>query len=486
MDDKNIINENNIGNDYKFSIKDINNINYSNRKLIINEQYEFWVHDNVLINSSKFFDYLLNQKLPLSSKTRKNTGVSKIKISEIYQNDKTIDSNEKIIKKYKCWEETVESYGKTIVKTYISLPSFCVRFFFDVLIWMYGKDSDRLQSICDDEETFLSMISIGKILKLENIYFKSLLEAFPEDNHEKLFVHQLWSRFYIDFEIVIGILQLDNNYNNTNINTMDNQFIETDKDNFNININDIEFTKIKNETKNNKNTTISKKQNTGISKILNKNEQSLNDSIISKNKKTELQENSFVIKQDLSKNSLAQMRIISNYKILTALFSWLKEEKSNILNETIILNKERELIMSPEFRKVKDLIKEFNLTDINENELNQLIKKFPNHIQCLDLESIFEKKILNENVKIKCRICKMKAISIQDFSLIPCEIKLYHPGLMIKLQKDIANHLCDHENCKSRININEYSCCHKGPFTEGCFMSDGQHIIVIEESLKSL
>ena len=41
--------------DYQYSINDLNNFVGSDRKLVINDNQGFWVHDAILIKNSKFF-----------------------------------------------------------------------------------------------------------------------------------------------------------------------------------------------------------------------------------------------------------------------------------------------------------------------------------------------------------------------------------------------------------------------------------------------
>ena len=40
--------------------------------------------------------------------------------------------------------------------------------------------------------------------------------------------------------------------------------------------------------------------------------------------------------------------------------------------------------------------------------------------------------------------------------------------------------MCEHDGCKRKFSINEYSCCHKGPHIEGCVISEGRHVLQFE------
>ena len=92
-------------NDY--SLSDVNNYIGSDRKLIVNDTYEFWVHDIVLIRSSKYFSELFEFKTKKPSK-----------------------------------EETSKLGDVNIIKTYIDVPH--PELFFDILTWLYSKDASQL------------------------------------------------------------------------------------------------------------------------------------------------------------------------------------------------------------------------------------------------------------------------------------------------------------------------------------------------------
>ena len=96
-----------------FSINDLNNFVGSNRKLVINEGNEFWVHDTLLIKNSKYFGQLFDTKERQPTKEEKST----------FNNT-------------------------TITKTYIDVPH--PEYFFDILTWIYTKDSHRLSSTADE------------------------------------------------------------------------------------------------------------------------------------------------------------------------------------------------------------------------------------------------------------------------------------------------------------------------------------------------
>jgi hypothetical protein len=56
---------------------------------------------------------------------------------------------------------------------------------------------------------------------------------------------------------------------------------------------------------------------------------------------------------------------------------------------------------------------------------------------------------------------------------------MYHARNLINLQRQLNNN-CEHENCKRKLLINEYPCCHKGAHIDGCMQNDGRHILQFE------
>ena len=53
----------------EFTLSDLNNFIGADRKLIINNSQEFWIHDILLIKNSEYFNKLLNTKEILPEKT---------------------------------------------------------------------------------------------------------------------------------------------------------------------------------------------------------------------------------------------------------------------------------------------------------------------------------------------------------------------------------------------------------------------------------
>ena len=162
----------------EFTLSDLNNYIGADRKLIINDTNEFWIHDIILINNSTFFNRLLNTKEINPLKT-----------------------------------EEVNIEGKKIIKTYINIPH--SEFFFDILTWFYSKDIKRLSFIADDQESYLSILSLGVFLGLKHEFFSSIVNACEMKLDEELINSELWSRFQFPFEVLTSLIELMPKENNS-------------------------------------------------------------------------------------------------------------------------------------------------------------------------------------------------------------------------------------------------------------------------------
>jgi len=89
--------ENNNIKNYEWSIRDINNVETADRKLIINKRLNFWVHDDALISNSDFFCELFENKNDVFQANE-----SKIENANLLKNDnkniKIMDLSKFIIK----------------------------------------------------------------------------------------------------------------------------------------------------------------------------------------------------------------------------------------------------------------------------------------------------------------------------------------------------------------------------------------------------
>jgi hypothetical protein len=148
----------------------LNNYVGADRKLVVNDSYEFWVHDAALVRNSKFF------KMNFSGERQNTRDVI----------EKKNDINLK----------------KTFV--YVTHPEY----FFDLLTWIYAKDAKRLSLAADEPESFLCILNLGIFLEMEEDFFKFLLGNCEIKLDEELLNHNLWSRFSFTFEVLINLLTL--------------------------------------------------------------------------------------------------------------------------------------------------------------------------------------------------------------------------------------------------------------------------------------
>ena len=157
--------------DYEYSINDLNNYVGSDRKIVVNDNQEYWVHDGALIKNSKFF--------------KDNLSGDKKQIRE---------------------EKIKTKVGIVIKKSFLYLPH--PDYFFDLLTWIYSKDAKRLSLAADEPESFLCIMNLGIYLEMNDDFFKTLLENCEIKLDEELFTHNLWSRFSFTFQVLINLLNL--------------------------------------------------------------------------------------------------------------------------------------------------------------------------------------------------------------------------------------------------------------------------------------
>ena len=181
-------------------------------------------------------------------------------------------------------------------------------------------------------------------------------------------------------------------------------------------------------------------------------------------------------------NLLNLMPKDAHYLKLIALLYWLKEDNSQKISETQETIKERdfELLTSKDYFQVKKFIAEKKmLTSITVQDLFNIKSKFPSHFPVLDTTFLIEKYVINSTLRIICKVCKRVSNNVQDFIKNDCEVKAYHPRNLINLHRHL-NWNCEHSECKKKINIYEYPCCHKGSHVDGCMFNDGRHLLQFE------
>jgi hypothetical protein len=157
---------------HEYGIRDFNNVETADRKLIVNKKYEFWVHDDALTAYSEYFADIFGRSLL--------TNISNI--------DQSYAHND-------------EEYRKTEVK----LPH--ENLFFDVLLWIYTRDTKKLKKAAKTFHPFLYLISLGIFLKMKQEFFEILLNKPCFEWKIEYFNDPIWSKTIFTFPILERIVE---------------------------------------------------------------------------------------------------------------------------------------------------------------------------------------------------------------------------------------------------------------------------------------
>ena len=163
-----------------YGIKDFNNIENADRKLRINNKYEFWVHDDLLCHNSDYFALIFGKK-------------NDIELSSYNTNQVT----------------TTNDNG--VITTNIVIPQDDL--FIDVMFWLYSKDSNKLKKAAKTFQPFLYLLSLGIFLKMKEEYFEILLSDLKFEWKAQSFENPLWSRTIFTFPILERIVRQMNGIN---------------------------------------------------------------------------------------------------------------------------------------------------------------------------------------------------------------------------------------------------------------------------------
>ena len=164
--------------------------------------------------------------------------------------------------------------------------------------------------------------------------------------------------------------------------------------------------------------------------------------------------------------------INTNYLRIYSLISWLKS--IDLKTNKIIKDKEKvnTCLRSKDFFLVRNYIKKYKLMyNLSKEELIDLKNNFEEYIDCLDLDGILNTYLF---IPLTCVICKKNFSSAYEvLSNKSCNNEKYHPpcGPM---------EACQHKGCQKRFKKTEYYCCHK-KLTEkdsGCLVGEGRHIFI--------
>ena len=165
--------------------------------------------------------------------------------------------------------------------------------------------------------------------------------------------------------------------------------------------------------------------------------------------------------------------ITSNYLRIYSLISWLKS--IDIKSNEIIKEKEslEKCLKSKDFFLVRNYMKKYKLINsLTKEELIDIKNNFEDYIDCLDMDGILNNYLF---VPLTCIICKNDYNSIYEvLDHKNCINGKYHPpcGQMDN---------CQHKGCQKRFKKGEYNCCHKkiNEKDSGCLVGEGKHIFII-------
>ena len=170
--------------------------------------------------------------------------------------------------------------------------------------------------------------------------------------------------------------------------------------------------------------------------------------------------------------------INTNYLRIYALISWLKS--IDIKTNEIIKNNEtiNYCFKSKDFFLVRNYMKKYKLINgLSKEELIDIKNNFEDYIDCLDMEGILNNYLF---IPLSCIICKKEFSSVYDvLEHKTCTNAKYHPPC-----GSLEN--CQHKGCQKRFKKGEYNCCHKklNEKDSGCLIGEGKHIFVMHNKNK--
>ena len=165
--------------------------------------------------------------------------------------------------------------------------------------------------------------------------------------------------------------------------------------------------------------------------------------------------------------------ITTSYLRIYSLISWLKSidlDTNKIIKDQEIINK---CLRSKDFFLVRNYIKKYKLMcGLSKEELIDLKTNFTEYIDCLDLDGLLNSYLF---VPLTCIICKNNFSSAYEvLNNKTCNNEKYHPPCG---QMDS----CQHKGCQKRFKKTEYYCCHKktNEKDSGCLTGEGKHIFIL-------
>lgn len=453
-------------NESLLSLKDFNNIETAERKLTINNKQSYWVHDEIISNSS---DYILDILIQVDSDNNNNNhNKHKNKASNFAEDISIVNINIPIIES--------EDYTTTL--------------FFDILLWIYSKDIRRLKKYTKKFSHFTRILTLAAFLKMKNRFFESLLSKIEFswsiiDNYNDSF----WSCSCFNFEIlerVVSIMNTDKYYKIIALMSWIHN-VKIDKaekaDNKNIKIKELTQDKTKKQS-------IEKSHNTSLSKILiNSNTSNNISNVENSNRKTKTK---FNITKDNNNNTLTinHSVLINNTSLNSSVIS-MKENIINTLSKSnfqgILNNPDK--VYSSNCYLVRSYMISKELTEkLSFEKLKYIYNNYKKHLLAFNAKPVINEFLFNLNQVLFCLCCEKEFISpLSVLEDKDCKGKSYHPRINLKVHSEKGNFECGHEGCVIKINKSDvYPCCHKIINSEnknkGCLSGNGRHIFILKEN----
>jgi len=442
-----------------YSLSDFNNVETADRKLIINNQLEFWVHDYVLNTYCDFFK--TNLEIECGEKKNQYNYQSCLK-------NTTNQSSNIITKDFNLLDEDQNKKNKTAEKNINNI-------------------NNNAYSKFILKNTNFNIKQNKNIKEFKNKKQKEIKEKKEENN------------------------KLKNIDNNTNKEIKENKemkelfdIINTSATIIKDDIKDIKVTKINIPNKNESDLIFEvllwmyTKDKTKLKKFTKSFEMLLHLlslGIFLKMKKEyfyvllsnlkiiwdkKLFDNPLWTRDKFSFHVLEKIvpLINSNYIRIYSLISWLKS--IDIKTNEIIKDKETldSCKKSKDFFLVRNYMKKYKLiSGLSKEELIDIKNTFEDYIDCLDMDGILNNYLF---VPLSCIVCKTDFSSVYDvLEHKNCINAKYHPPC-----GQMEN--CQHKGCQKRFKKGEYNCCHKklNEKDSGCLVGEGKHIFIINNKNK--
>ena len=191
-----------ISNKKKLIRKNINNINKNMNNNISNNNINNNISNNNIINNINNF-----------SNNISNININNIRNNNIKNNiNNNINSNSNINKYNNINENGSNSNINITGITIINKNEYDL--FFDILLWMYTKDIQKLKKFSKNFDVLLNLLSLANFLKMKKLFYKALLTNTNKNFNLNFFNSPSWSRNKISFYALEKIVPLLNgNYN---------------------------------------------------------------------------------------------------------------------------------------------------------------------------------------------------------------------------------------------------------------------------------